>query len=357
MPNDTPQTIEPLPLPTSPSDTALELVRVQKRLESLNETLDMCFDVALNKIECGLAAFDSEQRLIRCNGRYAEIFGLPERLKRPGTSFVDIARRLEVQEFDRAESDQSTHQNNWIEDRASALARGEAFSCTQRLRDGRAVRVTSQPLSDGGSLDIQEYVSDRRRPEHTIKWLADYDPLTEVANSMHFSQELEHALHQLTLGTAFALHWIDLDQFGEINGKFGRPIGDAVLRGVAERLAKCVRKHDLVARLGGDEFAIIQPGVKSQEEAERLTKRLLRAISEPSRVLGHEISTSASIGVVLAPEHGTSSLELIKNVYLALYAAKAAGRDTHRIFETRRSDGPVERCDVRASPTNPPPNE
>jgi diguanylate cyclase (GGDEF)-like protein len=122
-------------------------------------------------------------------------------------------------------------------------------------------------------------------------------------------------------------------------------------------LAKCVRKHDLVARLGGDEFAIIQPGVKSQEEAERLTKRLLRAISEPSRVLGHEISTSASIGVVLAPEHGTSSLELIKNVYLALYAAKAAGRDTHRIFETRRADGPVERCDVRASPTNPPPNE
>jgi diguanylate cyclase (GGDEF)-like protein len=185
-----------------------------------------------------------------------------------------------------------------------------------------------------------EDVTERRKSAESIKWLDQHDALTEVANPMYFGEELENALRQLQLGITFALHWIDLDRFGEINDMFGRPIGDAVLRSVAERLVQSVRKDDLVARLGGDEFAIIQAGVKTQAVAEHLAKRLLRAISEPYHILGHEISISASIGVVLAPKHGTSSLELIKNVYLALYAAKAGGRGTHTMFDEERANVP-----------------
>jgi diguanylate cyclase (GGDEF)-like protein len=172
--------------------------------------------------------------------------------------------------------------------------------------------------------------------------------LTEVANPLYFGQELEKALQQLKRGIAFALHWIDLDRFAEVNERYGHPI-----RSVAERLVRCVRRHDLVARLGGDEFAIIQAGVKTQAQAERLTQRLLRAIGKPYHVLGHEIPITASIGVALAPEHGTSSLELIKNVYLALYAAKAAGRDTHAVFE---ADMPNKPHEVVAGPTDAPTN-
>jgi diguanylate cyclase (GGDEF)-like protein len=199
-------------------------------------------------------------------------------------------------------------------------------------------------------------VDERRKEEQSVEWLSHNDPLTEVANPLYFGEELENALRQMKLGISFAVYWIDIDRFVEINETYGHAVGDAVLRIVAERVMKNVRKHDFVARLGGDEFAIIQAGVKTQAEAERLTKRLLRAIREPFDILGHRISISASIGVVLAPQHGTSSLELIKNVYLALSAAKAAGRATHTVFEEGRHDMPSERDGISAGHTSGPAN-
>jgi len=346
MANDTVQNEEVIPPPSSTEelDTATELTRAQNQLEKLN----FLFNVALNNMERGLSVFDSDQRLILCNKRYAEIFDLPEELTRPGTPFTRIARHAMGQASGDA-SEVAAEQGAWIESHLNKLARGETDTYEQLLKSGWVAHVTSQPLSGGGWVDIQDNAVERRKGEQKIKWLAHADPLTAVAGSLYFGDELESALRQLKLGIAFALHWIDLDRFWEINDKFGRPIGDAVLRSVAERLVNVVRQNDLVARLGGDEFAIIQAGVKTQAEAEWLTVRLRRAISEPYHVLGHEISITASIGVVLAPEHGNRSLDLIKNVYLALYAAKAAGRDTHAVFDKARHYGPGEKQDTAPS--------
>ncbi len=106
-----------------------------------------------------------------------------------------------------------------------------------------------------------------------------------------------------------------------------------MLKSIVRSLRKAVRGDDLVARLGGDEFAVIQAGATTPREAEKLTKRLLTAIRTPRNVLGHEITIGASIGVVLAPRNGTSADELMKNVDVALYAAKSAGRGTFAHFE------------------------
>ena len=341
-----------LPRPVEASGAAAELERAQQQLKKLN----LWFDIVLNNMVRGLAIFDADQRLIVCNRRYGEICGVPERLTRPGTPYASIARHLRLKTTGRDDSEENERESNWIEGHMSKLARGEAISYTQHLKGGRTVHVTSQPITDGGWVEIQESVAERREEEQTINWLAHNDPLTEVANTMCFEEEMENALRQMKLGTTFALHWIDLDRFGEINDTFGHPIGDAVLRSVAERLVQSVREHDLVARLGGDEFAVIQAGVKTQSDAKRFAKRLLRAISEPCRALGHEMSISASIGVVLAPENGTTSLELIKNAYLALYAAKTAGRNTLIVFEEGRADVPNERREVAPVRTSALPN-
>lgn len=333
-----------LPDAAEAGDLVDKLQRSQRQLGKLN----LIFDVALDSMARGLSVFDDDQRLILCNRRYGEIYGLPESMRRRGTPFADIVRYLGPQR----DSDEAADQDTWIEDHVAKLARGEAVSYDQHLRSGGNVRVTSHPLSDGGWVDIHEVVGERRKDEQHIEWLAHNDPLTEVGNPLYFGQELENALRQLEHGKSFALHWIDLDRFAEINEEFGQSVGDALLRQVAERLVKTVRKHDLVARLGGDEFAIIQAGVKTEAEAEHLTKRLLRAIREPFDVLGHRLSISASSGVVIAPQHGSTSLELIKNVYLALSAAKAAGRATHAVFEEGQHAAP----DARASEgqTTPP---
>ena len=150
--------------------------------------------------------------------------------------------------------------------------------------------------------------------------------------------------------TGFAVHWIDLDKFKEINDEPGHPVGDELLRSVVGSLREAVREGDLVARLGGDEFAVIQPGATTVAEAEKMTRRLLAAIRAPRHVLGHDLTIGASIGVVLAPQHGATAEELMRNVDLALYSAKAAGRGTFAVFEpgrdTRAGASALQRCGV-----------
>lgn len=306
-----------------------EIIERKKQLKQLNRW----FDVALNNMGRGLSMFDAEQRLIVCNRLYREIYGLPQRLTRPGTPLASIVRYHVKHETGCDDREEIARQCKWIEQHVANLARGQTFSYTQHLKNGRIVQVTNQPLTGGGWVDIQEDITERRRAEQKIAWLAHHDPLTEVANRIYFAEELEHALGHLEPGAGFALHWIDLDRFKEINDHLGHPAGDALLKSVAGRLLKTVREHDLVARLGGDEFAVIQASAKTQAEAEELTKRLLSALSQPHKVLEHEITIGASIGVVVAPKHGASAEELMKNVDLALYKAKQAGRGTYAIFE------------------------
>lgn len=304
-------------------------------LERKNQLIQLnrWFDVALNNMGRGLSMFDAKQRLIVCNKLYREIYELPQRLTRPGTPLASIVRYHVKRETGRDDKEEIARQCKWIERHVAKLARGETFSYTQNLKNGRVVQVTNQPLAGGGWVDIQEDITERRKAEQKIAWLAHHDPLTQAANRIYFAKELEYALGHLQPGTGFALHWIDLDRFKEINDRLGHPVGDALLKSIAGRLLKTARKHDLVARLGGDEFAVIQAGAKTQAEAEELTKRLLSAVSAPHVVLGHEIKIGASIGAVLAPQHGGTAEDLMKNVDLALYKAKHEGRGTYAFFE------------------------
>jgi diguanylate cyclase (GGDEF)-like protein len=140
-------------------------------------------------------------------------------------------------------------------------------------------------------------------------------------------------LNELEEGASFALHWIDLDRFKEVNDGLGHPVGDALLKSVAKRLRNIVREPDIVARLGGDEFALIQTGIATPAQAARLANRIVKSISEPHYILGHDVSVGASVGVALAPRDGTTADDLIKRADVALYEAKQAGRGTYRIFE------------------------
>jgi diguanylate cyclase (GGDEF)-like protein len=299
-----------------------ELLQRKKQLQQLNRW----FDVALNNMGRGLSMFDAKQRLIVCNRLYREIYELPPRLGKPGTPLTDILRCHAKRDTGSVSPEEIERQCEWIKEHAAKLARGETFSYTQRLKSGRIVQVTNQPLAGGGWVDIQEDITERRKAEQKISWLAHHDPLTSAANRVYFNRELANALRQLRPGTGFAVHSIDLDKFKEINDSLGHPAGDGLLKSIVKALHKTVRGHDLVGRLGGDEFAVIQAGATTSGEAERLASRLLAAIGGPHRVLGHEIKIGASIGVVLAPVHGATADALMKKVDVALYRAKSAGR-------------------------------
>ena len=305
-----------------------ELLQRKRQLQQLNRW----FDIALNNMGRGLSMFDGEQRLIVCNTLYRDIYNLPQRLTRPGTPLSSIVRFHVKRDQGRNDPQETDRQLAWISGHVAKLARGETFSYTQQLKSGRTVQVTNQPLPSGGWVDIQEDITERRKAEQKIAWLAHHDPLTSAANRMYFSRELDKALHHLNPGLGFAVHWIDLDRFKEVNDTLGHPVGDALLKSIVSSLRRIVRGNDLVARLGGDEFAIIQAGCTTAEEAEKLAERLLAAVRTPRNVLGHDVTIGASIGVVVAPQHGTSAEELMKKADLALYQAKGAGRGTFAHF-------------------------
>ena len=177
-------------------------------------------------------------------------------------------------------------------------------------------------------------VTAAKSAENQIVHIARHDAVTGLPNRLHFTGALELAIERERQGGgAFAVHFIDLDNFKSVNDTLGHPVGDRLLQDVAARLKGLVEVGDTVARFGGDEFAVIQSVLTPTRSAQALAQTIVEAIAPTFEIDNRKIIIGASVGVALAPEHGRNAEELLKNVDLALYGAKAGGRGTHRFFE------------------------
>jgi diguanylate cyclase (GGDEF)-like protein len=164
--------------------------------------------------------------------------------------------------------------------------------------------------------------------------LALHDVLTGLPNRAFLAARLEQVLADAQRNeTMVAVLCLDLDRFKQVNDTLGHPIGDLLLRIVADRLRACVRKCDTVVRLGGDEFAIIQAPLARLQDAATLAERVVMALSEPYDLNGHQVVAGASVGIALVPADTNDPTHLLKMADLALYRAKQEGRGTFRMFE------------------------
>ncbi len=172
-------------------------------------------------------------------------------------------------------------------------------------------------------------MTERRANEERLFRLAHHDPLTELPNRLVLCRRVE----QLADGhQAAALLMVDLDGFKAVNDDHGHPLGDMVLRQVAQRLLGCVRATDTVARLGGDEFAVLLTDVATHEQAGEVADTIVRTLSQPIVLDGETVSIGASVGVATHPGDGSSTAELLSSADLALYQAKNDGRHCSRVF-------------------------
>jgi diguanylate cyclase (GGDEF)-like protein len=199
-----------------------------------------------------------------------------------------------------------------------------------RMTDDRLLECSLRLLSSGGFVMSMDDVTELAR----IAEMAQHDALTGLANRSALHTQLAERLQAATLtNEAVAVLYIDLDRFKSVNDTLGHPIGDILLRKVAERCKSALREGDVVARLGGDEFAVIQSGAIQPEGATSLAARLVDLIGRAYAIEGHMLHIAASIGVALFPDDGREPDDLFKNADLALYRAKAEGRGCYRFYE------------------------
>jgi diguanylate cyclase (GGDEF)-like protein len=283
---------------------------------------------AVNTMHQGIAMYDEDERLVICNGRYADIYRLPPELVRPGTELKAVIDWYK----DASAPGEPSNETYRAEMRAN-LREGGVHKAVREFKDGRAVFIIYQPRQAGGWVSTHEDITERRRLEQRLNYLAHHDALTGLANRVLLRERLDAALGQVKPQDSLAVFCLDLDQFKTINDTLGHPVGDLLLKSVAEALRSCAGETDLVARMGGDEFAILQSGAAQPEGATRLATRIIEALGKPHHIGGQRVASGASIGISIAPADGNEPDQLLKQADLALYRAKQDGRGIYRFFE------------------------
>ncbi len=212
---------------------------------------------------------------------------------------------------------------HWIHDRYR-LVGGESGQPAERI--GACTDITARKTAEEAA----------RAREERIRYLAYHDALTDLPNRSLLLDRLSQALAQAERdGTEVAVLYMDLDRFKIVNDTLGHPVGDALLRAVAERLRSVLREGDTIARLGGDEFVILLPRISAASDVARVAAKALGMLATPFVVSGHELHTSSSLGVSLYPKDGADPEILLKHADTALYHAKDRGRNQYQFFDER----------------------
>jgi diguanylate cyclase (GGDEF)-like protein len=294
---------------------------------------NMKFDAALQNMSQGLVMFDADSKLIVCNQKYAEIYGLPPALIKPGITHQQILEHRIAKGIIASGS-----AGQYVKDRMTKAKAARASDAVVDLSDGRTLFVRQRPMANGGWVTTHEDITERRQAEEQIAHMAHHDALTDLPNRVLLRTRLDEALQHVRRGAKLGVLYLDLDHFKSINDTLGHNIGDELLKQVGARLRTCVRDTDTIARLGGDEFAIIATDVEQPPDAAILAQRIRDALTQPYQIDGHQVPIDVSIGISLAPDDTSDPEQLLKNADMALYRSKADGRGTFRFFEAEMDE-------------------
>lgn len=194
---------------------------------------------------------------------------------------------------------------------------------------------------------LEDEVAERRQAESKLNYLAYHDPLTGLANRRYFLERLEASLIDAAeKNNRLAVLFIDLDQFKQVNDSLGHGVGDELLVSVAAALCEHVRLIDMIARLGGDEFICVMESVRSDEEVAMLAQEVIAAFDSPFRIGGHDLFLSASVGISIFPDDGTSVGDLLRNADTAMYRAKDLGRGHYHFYTPEMTRNAQERIKI-----------
>jgi diguanylate cyclase (GGDEF)-like protein len=308
-------------------DFARDRAQLIEQSEGMLREQHLRLSTAISNMSQGLLMFDADCRLLMCNGRYVEMYGLPRDIVKPGCTFGQL---LDIRKANGTFPENTDTYRNEL---SAALALGKTCEKILELDDGRIIALVNHPMPGGGWVATEEDITERRRAEKQIAHMAHHDLLTDLPNRAAFTERFAAILdHAAASGDSFAVVCIDLDRFKEVNDVFGHSVGDGLLREVS-RMLQTAAGDAFLARLGGDEFTVIAAEGPQPATAERIAEALQAALSDEVTIDDHRLHVGLSIGVAIFPTDGSTATTLLANADAALYRAKAEGRGTIRFFE------------------------
>src|SRR3984957_1534198 len=287
------------------------------------------FDTAINNMPHGLCMFDAKRRVVVSNGKLKQQLGLDAELELKGLYVREV-----VGAVGKSGLLSETGTQTLIDHLGARLAGTDDSAFVLDLMNGRTLEFTVQPMENGGMVVLSEDITERKIAEAKINHLARFDALTGLPNPGVLRDRMERALNEWRADNMCAIHFIDLDQFKQVNDTLGHTRGDMLLEAVAERLRSSIRDADVISRFGGDEFVVLQAPLKSLEQGEALAARILNTLGGTYDLDGHKVVVTASIGIAAA-KTPLDPDQFLRNADLALYQAKSDGRGTWRWFETK----------------------
>lgn len=314
--------------------------REQKTLSELNSSRQR-LATAIENIDEGFAIFDTQDVLLTYNNCFKELYPGLKSLGGLNVTYEELIReniRLGVYQTERREvypENNACLNAKEIDDWVSVKV-GRHNNPTQPYVDllstGVWVEVIENKIPEGGTVSIHKDVSEGKKKEKYLEYLALHDGLTGLANRKQFDETLKGFFKKAQENnTTFGVAFFDLDGFKAVNDTLGHDFGDFLLKTVSEKLVESVRETDLVARFGGDEFAALVTNISSEEEMVQVAERCLETIGTKVEKDGKVADFGVSIGLALYPSAGQTPEELLKKADGAMYEAKKAGKGTYRI--------------------------
>lgn len=299
-----------------------------------------------------VVVYDIEERIIYLNPAFSRVFGWTlDECRGRYIDFVPVERLPETRLL------------------FTKIRQGETISGIETCRltcEGKRIEVSVsgagffdyQGKHQGSVITIQD-ITERKKTEEEIRFIAYHDVLTGLHNRKSFYMRLEDKLLQLhshngnkrRSGDKWAIMFLDLDNFKYINDTLGHDIGDELLRLVASRLAYCIRKSDYIFRLGGDEFTILLNNISDHTDVAKIAQKMRQEIAQPCYIKQHEIYITVSIGISIYPNDGQDVETLVKNADMAMYAAKEES-EGYRFFTEEMNQKALERMRLESSLRN-----